>query len=191
MKALIFDLRGNPGGLLNVARDVASRFIEKGPLVWIQEKNGKKVSLDVEPDKHESGLDKGEYPLVVLVNGGSASASEIVAGALRDRERATLLGEKSFGKGSVQTVERLSDNSSARITIAHWLTPKRAEIHKIGITPRYVVLPATDEQYRVKVQLRPTDPPSVNDAQLWWAIKLLTTKETPPPPPPPTPTPVQ
>jgi carboxyl-terminal processing protease len=96
-----------------------------------------------------------------------------------------LVGEKTFGKGSVQSVERLDDGSSARITIAHWFTPNKTEIHKKGILPdRYVPL-LEEEQYRVQLpQRRAADSPSVNDAQLWWAIKTLTSQEQPSFPPP-------
>lgn len=130
MKALIFDLRGNPGGLLNVAQDVASRFIAKGPLVWVAERNGSRTSLDVEPEKHQSRLDTGAYPLVVLVNGYSASASEIVAGAIKDYGVGTLVGTTTFGKGMVQTIIPLPDQSAVKITTQHYFTPKLNDINK-------------------------------------------------------------
>lgn len=187
-RGIILDLRNNPGGLLTTAQEMLGRFVDGGTALYEEFGNGtleEKKVMRVADDPRAF-----EPPMVVLVNGGSASASEIVAGALRDRERAILLGEKSFGKGSVQSVERLSDSSSARITIAHWLTPNRREIHKIGITPRYVVPYATDEQYHVPLpQKGATDPASANDSQLWWAIKVLMTNETPPPLPAATPTP--
>ncbi len=123
-------LRGNPGGLLNIAQDVASRFIDKGPLVWVQEKNGKKVSLDVEPDKHQSRLDRGEYPVVVLVDGASASASEIVAGAIQDYGVGTLVGTTTFGKGLVQTIIPLQNESAVKITTQHYFTPKMHDINR-------------------------------------------------------------
>ncbi len=185
-KGIVLDIRNNGGGLLGTAQEVLGRFLNGGTALFEKYGNG---TLEEKPVLR-AGNDPMAFdvPMVVLVNGGSASASEIVAGALRDRSRAMLLGEKSFGKGSVQSVERLSDNSSARITIAHWLTPNKAEIHKIGITPTYVVPYSTNAKYTLALpQRRPIDPPSVTDSQLWWAIKLLTTKEAPPPPPTPTP----
>lgn len=130
MRALIFDLRSNPGGLLNVAQDIASRFIDQGPLVWVQEKNGNKTSLDVEPDKHQSRLNTDGYPLVVLINGFSASASEIVAGAIKDYEVGTLVGTTTFGKGLVQTIIPLPDQSAVKITTQRYFTPKRNDINK-------------------------------------------------------------
>lgn len=187
-KGIILDLRNNPGGLLPTAREVVGRFIGDGTALYEEFGNGRLDDLPV----LRSGDDPQAFdiPMIVLVNSGSASASEIVAGALRDRERAILLGEKTFGKGSVQSVNTLSDGSSARITIAQWLTPNKDMIHKLGIMPEQVVPFDADEQYRITLpQKRPTDAPSVNDSQFWWAIKMLTTDETPPPVPVPTPTP--
>ena len=187
-KGVILDLRNNPGGLLPAAREVVGRFIGEGVALYEEFGNGRIDELPV----LRSGDDPRAFdiPMIVLVNNGSASASEIVAGALRDHERAILLGEKTFGKGSVQSVNQLSDGSSARITIAQWLTPDKHLIHKSGITPQHVVPFDAAEQYQVVLpQKRPIDPASVNDAQLWWAIKMLTSGETPPPAPEPTPTP--
>ncbi|HZB94763.1 MAG TPA: S41 family peptidase [Herpetosiphonaceae bacterium] len=180
-KGIVLDIRNNGGGLVDTAQEVLGRFLDGGTAFYEEYGDGRQEEKPV----LRSGNDPRAFdvPMVVLINGGSASASEIVAGALRDRGRATLLGEKSFGKGSVQSVERLSDNSLARITIAHWLTPNKAEIHKIGIMPKYVVPYSTDARYHIELpQKYPTDPTSVNDSQLWWAIKLLTTKESPPSP---------
>jgi len=123
-------------------------------------------------------------PLVVLVNGGSASASEIVAGALRDRRPNTyLLGEKTYGKGSVQNIHTLADGGNARITIAHWLTPNKNEIHKLGIAPQYLVPYAEDFASTVPCVVdrqSPTGQATCADSQLAWAIKLLTTGQAPP-----------
>src|SRR5919199_309088 len=180
-KGIVLDIRNNGGGLLETAQEVLGRFLNGGTALYEELGDGRQEEKPV----LRAGNDPRAFdvPMVVLINGGSATASEIVAGALRDRARATLLGEKSFGKGSVQTVERLSDDSLARITIAHWLTPNKAEIHKIGIMPKYVVPYSTDARYHIELpQKYPTDPTSVNDSQLWWAIKLLTTKESPPSP---------
>ena len=189
-RGIILDLRNNPGGLLPTAQETLGRFLNGGVALYEEFGNG---TLEEKPVLRSSGAPKAfDLPMVVLVNGGSASASEIVAGALRDRNRATLLGEKSYGKGSVQTVERLSDDSSARITIAHWLTPNRSEIHKVGLMPEYFVPYVTDEKYHVELpQVRPTDPTATTDSQLWWALRLLTSDETPPPVPTPTAAPAE
>jgi carboxyl-terminal processing protease len=128
---IILDLRNDPGGLLGTAVDIASKFIDGGQTVVIQ-KSGNGVET-----KYNA---KGDSPfkdakVVVLMNEGSASASEILAGALRDDRGVKLIGEKSYGKGSVQDVESLSDGSSIRITIARWLTPKGTSINETGLQP--------------------------------------------------------
>jgi len=175
---LILDLRNNPGGLLSTAREALGRFLPGGVALKEQFSDGSTDVLEVIRDGNAPRA--FDVPMVVLTNGGSASASEILAGALRDRGRATLVGEKTFGKGSVQSVERLSDGSSARITIAHYLTPNDHEVHKIGISPDVYVPFLQDEQYTVDLpQLRPIDPEAVNDSQLWWALKVLTSSERP------------
>ena len=177
-RGIILDLRNNPGGLLTTAREVLGRFLDGGTALYEEFGNG---TIDEMSVLRSSNAPRAfDLPLIVLQNGGSASASEIVAGALRDRGRATLLGEKSYGKGSVQSVERLSDDSSARITIAHWLTPSRTEIHKLGLMPDYSVAPSDDERYKLSLpKLLPNDPETVNDAQLWWALTSLTTDQRP------------
>ncbi|NPA91821.1 MAG: S41 family peptidase [Chloroflexi bacterium] len=130
-KGLIFDLRNNPGGYLHVAIGVASQFLPGGKVVLIERwKDGRE-----EVYKSERGGVATDIPLVVLVNRGSASASEIVAGALQDHKRAVLIGERTFGKGSVQQPFELRDGSELRVTIAHWLTPNGREIHMKGIEP--------------------------------------------------------
>lgn len=135
MKALILDLRDNPGGLLTTAVDIGSRFIESGPIVIIQERGNKRSTLDVEPEKHNHK----RYPMVALVNGHSASASEIVAGAIRDNHVGTLVGTKTFGKGKVQTIVPLTDGSAVSVTTAKYLTPAGIDINKVGIEPDVVV----------------------------------------------------
>lgn len=178
LNGLILDLRNNPGGYLDQAQKVLGRFLADGPALQERMSDGTVTDLDVLRTNDAPGL--FDVPLIVLTNGGSASASEIVAGALRDRERATLVGEKTFGKGSVQTIRTLSDGSSARITIARWLTPNGHEIHHTGIEPTVYVPFLQDEQYNVQLpQRRPIDPTETNDSQLWWAIKLLTGEEQP------------
>ena len=135
MKGLVFDLRGNPGGLLQVAVDIGSRFIESGPVVIIQERGGQKNPLYVEEDKHNHK----RYPLVVLVDKSSASASEIVSGAIKDDGVGTLVGITTFGKGRVQTIMPLQDGSAVAITTAKYLTPNGTDIHKKGIEPDVTV----------------------------------------------------
>jgi carboxyl-terminal processing protease len=129
--AIIFDLRSNPGGLLSEAVDVSALFIEEGPVVIERLKNGEERLFDARRSRH-AALD---IPLVVLINGGSASASEIVAGAIQDYERGTVIGQQTFGKGSVQLPHTLSDGSELRVTVAEWLTPLGRQIHGEGITP--------------------------------------------------------
>lgn len=127
---VILDLRNNPGGYLDTAVSMASNFLDGGVIVSEVDKDGKKK--DFTADKKASLAD---VKMVVLINGGSASASEIVSGALKDRNRATIIGEKSFGKGSVQVMENLSDGSAVKITVAKWMTPKGTHIDKVGIAP--------------------------------------------------------
>ena len=129
MKALVFDLRNNPGGLLQVAQDLASRFIPDGPIVWVKEKNGRMSSLNVEGDRHRSPLYKGAYPVVLLVNGSSASASEIVAGAIQDAHAATLVGTRTYGKGLVQTIIPLENDAAVKITTQHYFTRDKHDIN--------------------------------------------------------------
>ena len=134
-RGIVIDLRNNPGGYLSTSVEVASEFIDNGVILYEQYGDGRR-------DEHKA-LGNGQatdIPLVVLINEGSASASEILAGALQDYERATLVGVKSFGKGSVQNWVPLSDNQgAARVTIARWLTPDERLIDHIGLTPDVVV----------------------------------------------------
>lgn len=128
-KGVIIDVRNNPGGFLQSAVDIASRFIPKGQLV-VAEKGQKNKDYNASGNTMLSGL-----PTVVLINGGSASASEILAGALHDQLSVPVIGSKSFGKGSVQEFIKLSDGSSLRVTIAKWYTPAGRSINEEGITP--------------------------------------------------------
>lgn len=177
-KGVILDLRNNPGGLLTSGREMIGRFLPDGIALQEEFSDGRIENLEIKRDGDPA--DALEIPMIVLVNGGSASASEIVAGALRDRQRALLVGEKTFGKGSVQSIEPLDDDSSVRITIAHWLTPNGTQIHHKGIEPDYYVPFQQDDQYLIKFpQRRPTDPESAKDSQLWWAIKMLVSEERP------------
>jgi len=142
LKGLVLDLRNNPGGLLVQAVRVADRFIPDGVIVETRGRGGQ-----VETDyAHQQGTE-AFIPVVCLINGGSASASEIVAGALQDHGRAVIMGTRSFGKGSVQTVLELKDGSGLKLTIARYYTPKHRSIQEHGIVPDVVVpiKPPTDE----------------------------------------------
>ena len=136
LSALVLDLRNDPGGLLNQAVQVSDLFLDKGQLIVYTEGRIKNQDLRFSA---EHGTQVPKVPMVVLVNGGSASASEIVAGALQDWKRALVLGTKTFGKGSVQTVIPLSDGSGLRLTTAKYYTPKGRSIHGTGIVPDIVV----------------------------------------------------
>ena len=137
LKGYILDLRNNPGGLLDQAISVSSAFIQRGEIVSTR---GRNPEEDQRFTAHGGDLTKGK-PLIVLINGGSASASEIVAGALQDMKRATVLGTRSFGKGSVQTIIPLgSDNGALRLTTARYFTPSGRSIQAKGIVPDIEVL---------------------------------------------------
>ncbi len=140
VKKIIIDLRNNPGGFLEVAQEVTGWFLAKGRVVTWQDFG---TGQERKPYKSNGPSAFEKYQIVVLINNGSASASEIMAGALRDELGAKLIGEKSFGKGSVQEQINLSDKSSLKVTIAKWLTPKGASIDKEGLTPDIEVKEAT------------------------------------------------
>ncbi len=160
---LILDLRNNPGGYLNTAINITSQFIGSGVIMYEQYGNGEKVSYNARP----GGL-ATDIPLVVLVNEGSASASEITAGAIQDRERGLLVGTKTFGKGTVQTWRQLRANAGAvKITIARWLTPNERQINGEGLMPDVIV------------ELTEDDQKANRDPQLEKAIELLLTKQAP------------
>lgn len=134
IKGLILDLRNNPGGYLSDATFIASEFIKDGTTVIEEKGNGERNSFSV----NRKGL-LLNIPLVVLINKGSASASEIVAGALRDHSRAKLIGETSFGKGTIQQAEDLGQGAGLHVTIAKWLTPNGTWVHGKGLTPDIAV----------------------------------------------------
>ena len=135
LRGLVLDLRNNPGGLLDQAVRIADEFIDQGLIVRTEGKGGRIID---EEKAHSRGTRLG-FPMIVLVNGGSASASEIVAGALQDHERAAIMGTQTFGKGSVQTVIELDDGSALKLTIARYYTPSGRSIQEHGITPDIVV----------------------------------------------------
>jgi carboxyl-terminal processing protease len=157
-KGIILDLRDNGGGYLDTAIAVASEFIPSGVIVYEQSGDGSKKPYQAT----SNGLATGTIPLVVLVNGNSASASEIVSGAIQDTGRGVLVGEKTYGKGTVQVVIALSNNQGAiHITIARWLTPKGRQIDKIGLTPE------------VAATLTAADTKAGRDPQLDAAVKKI------------------
>lgn len=129
MKALVFDLRYNPGGSLGEAVKISSLFVDKSPIVTVRDKKGYVESYD------RIGKAYVDFPMVILINGGSASASEIVSGAVKDYKRGLLIGEKSFGKGSVQNLVPLNEGDALKLTIAKYYTPSGESIHKKGIEP--------------------------------------------------------
>lgn len=177
MKGLVIDLRGNPGGLLTSAIEVCSRFLEKGELVVFTE--GRKPSDRVE--YRSIGCEKfPDLPLAILVNGNSASAAEIVSGCLQDHKRAVLVGERTFGKGSVQTVVPLSDKGAVRFTTAKYYTPSKKVIHGNGVEPdiHVDVSMATEAAIAQQISLfpgeiKPASQKSVKDIQLERAIEIL------------------
>ena len=148
LKGLILDLRNNPGGLLSQAIEVSDLFLDAGLIVSTK---GRNASQDMEVSAQKNEVER-DYPIIVLVNGGSASASEIVAGALQDNKRALILGTQTFGKGSVQTILPLSDGSGLRLTTAKYYTPSGKSIQASGITPDIEVafIPPTQEEEEAK-----------------------------------------
>lgn len=156
-KKIILDLRNNSGGFLNVAQDIAGEFLKRGEIVVIE---------DFGKGKEEKYYARGKarllnYPIVVLINQGTASAAEILAGALRDNRQIKLIGERSFGKGSIQEMAELSGGSSLKITIAKWLTPKRNLITDVGLEPD------------IKIEMTEKDYEEDRDPQLDKAIEII------------------
>lgn len=139
-RALILDLRGNPGGLLTTALSVSDAFIDKGLLLIERHSDGTEQRYQA-----SSGVALSpELPVVVLIDGGTASAAEILAGALRDHQRAVLIGQTSYGKGSIQRIHRLSDQSAVHVTFARWFTPNDQQIDGVGLVPG-IPLPENSE----------------------------------------------
>ncbi len=144
-RGLILDLRNNPGGLLGEAVDVADLFLPKGVIVSTVGANRRFIDKE---EAHLTGTESGNYPIIVLINEGSASASEIVAGALQAHDRALIIGQKSFGKGSVQSVYELGKSYALKLTIAQYLTAGKHSIQTVGVTPDILLIPAIiDEEY--------------------------------------------
>jgi carboxyl-terminal processing protease len=163
MQALIIDLRWNPGGLLDQAVEVCEKFLPRGQLIVSTE--GRNAGQDSKHRAAGRGDELHGMPIVVLVNLGSASASEIVSGCLQDLHRAIILGEKTFGKGSVQSIIPLDDGSALRLTTAKYYTPSHKVIHEVGITPN-IVVPTTDEEDRdIRLQLTPGGVESLDDKE--------------------------
>ncbi len=136
IRALIVDIRNNSGGLLQESIDVASHFLPGGAVIVYEQSN--------QSQREFNAIDGGlatELPLVVLVNQGTASASELVAGAVQDHDRGILIGQRTFGKGTVQQIFRLTDNSSVHITSAEWLTPDQRRLENVGLEPDIVMIP--------------------------------------------------
>lgn len=161
-KKLVFDLRSNPGGYLEAAVDIASWFTPAGNVIVSEEFKGDKENV-YHRSKGYNIIGDG-YKVVILIDGGSASASEIVAGALQEYGKATLVGTKTFGKGSVQEYLKVSNDTALKVTIARWLTPKGVSISEGGLTPN------------VEVKFTPEDQKNKRDPQLEKAIEILLTK---------------
>ena len=140
IKKVVFDLRGDPGGFVTDALHVASEFLADGIVYWNEDANGVQTQIDAEP----GGLATDPSIQLVVVDRGSASASELVAGALQDRGRATLVGETTFGKGTVQQWLDLGTVGGVKLTVAKWLTPDKRWIHRVGLTPDVAVTVPAD-----------------------------------------------
>ncbi|MBN2057954.1 MAG: S41 family peptidase [Candidatus Saganbacteria bacterium] len=164
-RGLIIDLRGNGGGLLQAAIDIGSMFIDQGVIVQTVDREGRTEKLE------SSGRVLWRKPTVVLINEASASASEILAGALRDNRVATLVGSKSFGKASVQNVRRLSDGSALLVTIAKYRTPNGEDINKKGIKPDVIIeIPSNEAESQASLINGKVE---TDDIQLQKAIQVL------------------
>lgn len=180
--SLVIDLRDNPGGLLDAAADVAGQFFHKGELiVYTQGRN----PSDREDLLAEADLEPLTLPVAVLINSGTASAGEVVTGALKDTGRAVIVGERSFGKGSVQSILKLKNGEGLRLTTARYYTPSGVSIHEKGIAPNVEVVMTAEEDSQLRVQRLRTDIKDakefkdrfgftpIEDRQLVTAIDLL------------------
>ena len=160
MKSLIVDVRNNPGGLLNSVVEILDRLLPESLIVYTEDKNKQRE------EKHAKKPDQFNKPMVVLINGNSASASEIFAGALQDYNKATVVGTTSFGKGIVQSVIPLSDGTAVKLTISKYFTPKGRNIHGTGIVPDVEI--DLDEELKQLITI-----PHDQDNQLQKAIEIL------------------
>ena len=160
MEGLIIDVRNNPGGLLHSVAEITNMIVPEGTIVYTEDRGGRERSFA--SDQNYLGI-----PLVILVNQNSASASEILAGAVKDLEAGVLVGETTFGKGLVQSIYRLSDGSALKVTVARYYTPSGISINEVGITPTYVVELAPEKANRIAT-LEPEE-----DAQLQRAIEII------------------
>ena len=158
---LVLDLRGNPGGPLDQAIKVSNQFLPRGDMIVYT--RGRVANSDQDYHARDEGL-YIEQPLVVLVNRNSASASEIVAGALKDNKRAILIGENSYGKGSVQSIIPLRNGGGMRLTISKYYLPSGKSISEVGVSPDIVVEESVDENFKFNTE---------TDNQLKFALKLL------------------
>ncbi len=140
---IILDLRNNPGGLLDQAIEISKLFVPKGPVVHLRQKNKSLVT-------YMSYNEKPKYELVILVNGSSASASEIVAGAIKDTKAGTIIGNKTFGKGIVQSLLPLENGGILKMTTAEYLTPNKTSIHGVGVVPDIIVENTLDNDLQIK-----------------------------------------
>ena len=170
MQALVLDLRNNPGGLLNSAVDVCAQFLP--PNTTVVSTQGRVPSQQTDYATSGASKQRPRIPMAVLVNEGSASGAEIVAGALKDLNRAILVGETTFGKGSVQNVMQLPDGSALRFTTAKYYTPSKQVIHAQGVTPN-IRVPLTGEQERALFTMRSNDNLRPEDER-----ELIKTKDT-------------
>lgn len=177
IKGLVLDLRNNPGGLLTQAVRVSDMFLDSGLIVYTEGR------IDSQKQKYFAQKEGtwSDFPIVVLVNGGSASASEIVAGALQDHKRAVVLGTKTFGKGSVQTILPLDDNSALRLTTARYFTPSGRSIQATGIVPDITVENATTQDGKPDAPRRP----GLREENLPGHLQNPSSAPSSPPQPPP------
>ena len=163
MQKLVIDLRDNPGGDLDVVCKIADSLLPEGIITYTEDKYGKRTTIN--SDKRETDI-----PIAVLINGGSASASEVLTGALKDYKKATVIGTKSYGKGIVQTVYPFSDGSGISITTAKYYTPAGVCIHGIGIEPDITVELVSDKAIS-ELELS-------EDTQMQKAIEVLSGKDS-------------
>ncbi|WP_415907913.1 S41 family peptidase [Oleiharenicola sp. Vm1] len=154
LRALVLDLRNNPGGLVDAAVDVCDQFFAKGELIAYTQG---RTPESREEFRAENNHPRRTYPIAVLVNGGTASAAEIVSGALKDTKRAVIVGEKTFGKGSVQSIIEMQNGEGIRLTTARYYTPSGITIHEKGIQPQVEIEMSADDEARLRIQQSRTD----------------------------------